>query len=221
MVVGDGQKFPGALVVPSAEAMKNGASAEPPVPGNGLQTMHESCAHPEDVDRLMEPFAQWEKVKAMRILPTMFAIENGELTPTLKLKRKPIKEHCKGKSTSSTPNGAYPGWLRRSSTWTSSCSSCSTPLAGGDRIVGRVGMWWWTPLYLLLLWELWKKSDQHGTAPRAVFFLAYCITGTDVILTRITKPGVQRFRPSHSIELRDDVHLVTPPGQDQPYRGAF
>ena len=44
----------------------------------------------EDVDRLMEPFAQWEKVKAIRILPTMFAIENGELTPTLKLKRKPI-----------------------------------------------------------------------------------------------------------------------------------
>ena len=31
---------------------------------------------------------------------------------------------------------------------------------------------------------------------------------------------MQRFRPSHSIELRDDVHLVTPPGQDQPYRGG-
>ena len=98
----------------------------------------------------------------------------------------------------------------------------NTPWPGGDQIMWAVsGLWWWTPLYLLLLWELWKKSDRtwDRTLVR-VFFLALCITGTDVISARIIKPGVQRFRPSHSIELRDDVHLVTPPGQDQPYRGG-
>jgi len=47
----------------------------------------------EDVDSLMEPFAKWEKVKAIRVLPQMFSIESGELTPTLKLKRKPIVAH--------------------------------------------------------------------------------------------------------------------------------
>jgi long-chain acyl-CoA synthetase len=41
----------------------------------------------------MEPFAKWEKVKAIRVLPQMFSIESGELTPTLKLKRKPIVAH--------------------------------------------------------------------------------------------------------------------------------
>ena len=46
----------------------------------------------EDVVQLMEPFAQWERIKAIRVLGQLFTIENGELTPTMKLKRKPIKE---------------------------------------------------------------------------------------------------------------------------------
>ena len=70
------------------------------------------------------------------------------------------------------------------------------------------------------LGTLEKIRPNMGPHPRAGVFLALCITGTDVISARIIKPGVQRFRPSHSIELRDEVHLVTPPGQDQPYRGG-
>ena len=99
MVVGDGQKFPGALVVPSADAVEEWCKRKShPFPGmEGIRDDARIAARiQEDVDRLMEPFAQWEKVKAIRILPTMFAIENGELTPTLKLKRKPIKEHYQG-----------------------------------------------------------------------------------------------------------------------------
>ena len=74
----------------------------------------------------------------------------------------------------------------------------NTPWPGGDQIMWAVsGLWWWTPLYLLLLWELWKKSDRtwDRTLVR-VFFLALCITGTDVISARIIKPGraaVQAF----------------------------
>ena len=99
MVVGDGQKFPGALVVPSADAVEEWCKRKNhPFPGmEGIRDDARIAARiQEDVDRLVEPFAQWEKVKAIRILPTMFAIENGELTPTLKLKRKPIKEHYQG-----------------------------------------------------------------------------------------------------------------------------
>ena len=98
MVVGEGQKFPGALVVPVPTPSKNGASARTTrsPEWRASETTQHAARIQEDVDRLMEPFAQWEKVKAIRILPTMFAIENGELTPTLKLKRKPIKEHYQG-----------------------------------------------------------------------------------------------------------------------------
>ena len=44
----------------------------------------------QDLDGLMQPFATWERVKKIRVLPEPFTIDGGELTPTLKLKRKPI-----------------------------------------------------------------------------------------------------------------------------------
>ena len=44
----------------------------------------------EDVESLMAPFNSWEKIKKIEVLPEPFTIDGGELTPTLKLKRKPI-----------------------------------------------------------------------------------------------------------------------------------
>ena len=44
----------------------------------------------EDIQGLMEPFSSWERIKKIELLPEPFTIDGGELTPTLKLKRKPI-----------------------------------------------------------------------------------------------------------------------------------
>ena len=93
MVVGDGQKFPGAIVVPNADTVEEWCKRKNhPFPGmEGIRDDKRIADRiQKDVDALMESFAKWEKVKAIRILPQMFTIESGELTPTLKLKRKPI-----------------------------------------------------------------------------------------------------------------------------------
>jgi len=95
MVVGDGQRHPAALVVPDAAAVENWCRlhdhAFPGAAGIASDARLRSRIE-EDVERLMEPFAQWERVKVIRILAEPFSIEKGELTPTLKLKRKPIAE---------------------------------------------------------------------------------------------------------------------------------
>jgi long-chain acyl-CoA synthetase len=40
-------------------------------------------------------FAQWEQVKKIALLPTHWTVETGEMTPTMKVKRKVITENNK------------------------------------------------------------------------------------------------------------------------------
>ncbi|MFM9006045.1 MAG: long-chain fatty acid--CoA ligase, partial [Flavobacteriales bacterium] len=43
-----------------------------------------------EINRVNQRFGVWEQVKAFRLLPRAFTIDAGEITPTLKLKRKQI-----------------------------------------------------------------------------------------------------------------------------------
>jgi long-chain acyl-CoA synthetase len=93
--VGDGRKTPGALVVPDAAGVEVWCGRHGhPFPGlHGIADDPVLVARIEkDVADLMEPFAPWERVKIIRVLRAQFTIDAGELTPTLKLKRKPITE---------------------------------------------------------------------------------------------------------------------------------
>ncbi len=95
MVVGEGRKFPAALIVPSFTAIKDWAKTNAK---NLVESTHEELIKNEsikelienDVNRLNINFGNWEKSKKFVLVPTEFSVETGELTPTLKMKRRII-----------------------------------------------------------------------------------------------------------------------------------
>ncbi|MGO4710012.1 long-chain fatty acid--CoA ligase [Chryseobacterium sp. 2TAF14] len=96
MVVGDGEKMPTALVQPDFEFAKSWAMR------NNLSigtTPQEIAKSPElkariekEIDDINEHLGNWERIKKIELTPEVWGIEGGLLTPTLKLKRKAIKE---------------------------------------------------------------------------------------------------------------------------------
>jgi long-chain acyl-CoA synthetase len=93
MVVGDGQKFPAALLVLDQVLTKakfpQFSSCSPEELITKLEVIQ---AVQQDILEINKRFGNWEQVKAFRLLPHPFSIEKGEITPTLKLKRKKITE---------------------------------------------------------------------------------------------------------------------------------
>jgi len=96
MVVGEGEKMPAALIQPNFEFIKEWAQRKL----NKSFTSNEALVQDpavmsrlqEEVDAANEQFAKWEKVKQFRLTPDIWSIDAGHVTPTLKLKRKVIKE---------------------------------------------------------------------------------------------------------------------------------
>lgn len=95
MVVGAGEKFPSALIVASEDGMKVWAKR------HGIETStYESMIVNEkilakmqsDIEKINVNLGKWEQIKKFKVVPIPFTVEGGELTPTLKLKRKPIME---------------------------------------------------------------------------------------------------------------------------------
>jgi long-chain acyl-CoA synthetase len=93
IVIGDGQKFPAALIVPEYAALKEWAARKGVAVDqelNWLQDVRVIKMVEEEVNRINARFGSWEQVKAFRLLPRAFTIDAAEITPTLKLKRKQI-----------------------------------------------------------------------------------------------------------------------------------
>ena len=95
MVVGEGQKFPAALIQPNFEtveawAAKQGISLTKNEVWSENKKVHEKIF--DEVNQINERFGQWEKIKEIRITDTVWSVEEGHLTPTMKLKRKSVKE---------------------------------------------------------------------------------------------------------------------------------
>jgi len=97
MIVGEGQKFPGALIIPNFEAIKEWCK----IHEINYTTDYEMSKNQEviskihhDIERLNESLSQYKRVKKFHVLGSPWTVEAGELTPTLKLKRKIIKGNC-------------------------------------------------------------------------------------------------------------------------------
>lgn len=93
MVVGEGQKFPSAIIIPEFAALQFWARQEE----IHWESNEDLIKHPkvlrkmeEEVRSTMKTVAQYEQVKKFVLLDRLFSIQDGELTPTLKLKRKII-----------------------------------------------------------------------------------------------------------------------------------
>ncbi len=99
MVVGDGEKMPAALIQPNFDYVREWAKRH----HDDIGDLNEEIAsNPhvikrimEEVDKINPRFGKWEQIKKIQLTPNIWSIDGGELTPTLKLKRKAILEKYK------------------------------------------------------------------------------------------------------------------------------
>lgn len=95
MVVGESQKYVGALIVPAFEALKEWYQHQGlHYPGNmaAVTDKRVRALISEAVKQYNDFFTHVEQLKNFALLPKEWTIESGELTPTLKLKRKVLFE---------------------------------------------------------------------------------------------------------------------------------
>jgi long-chain acyl-CoA synthetase len=95
VVLGDRRRFVTALVVPDFAALERRLQAL----GRPLASHAELVARPdvialyqEVIDALNHDLSPFERIKRVALLPEEFTIGSGELTPTLKVKRKVVEE---------------------------------------------------------------------------------------------------------------------------------
>jgi long-chain acyl-CoA synthetase len=98
IVVGPERKFAGALIVPSFDNLKEWAKQNK----ISFGTIHDLVRHPavlemykHVVEEFNQQFNHVEQIKKFELCPTEWTVDGGELTPTLKLKRKVITEKYK------------------------------------------------------------------------------------------------------------------------------
>jgi long-chain acyl-CoA synthetase len=96
MVIGDGQKMPAAIIQPNFDFVKEwgtihgidvGVSNEEVISNEKVIARIQ-----EEIDSLNVKFGNWEKIKRFELTPDIWSIEGGQLTPTLKMKRKLVME---------------------------------------------------------------------------------------------------------------------------------
>jgi len=96
MVIGDGEKMPAAFIQPNFEFIEEWAKLHNVNLGDSNE---EIISNQQLIERIQKEvsehntkFGKWEQVKRFELTPDVWSIEEGHLTPTMKMKRKIIKE---------------------------------------------------------------------------------------------------------------------------------
>jgi long-chain acyl-CoA synthetase len=98
VAVGDRKKFLSAIITLDPDTVPEWAAQN----DLGNLTLEELAVHPKvheliekEIEQRNKSLASYEGIKKFEILPRDFSIEGGELTPTLKVKRKAVVEKYK------------------------------------------------------------------------------------------------------------------------------
>ncbi|WP_339630298.1 AMP-dependent synthetase/ligase [Bizionia echini] len=95
MVIGEGEKMPAALIQLNYEFVEEWAKRH----NLSFKSKVDMCSNvklqeriQEEINEANQKFGHWEQIKKFEITPDAWTIEGGHLTPTMKMKRKVIKE---------------------------------------------------------------------------------------------------------------------------------
>jgi long-chain acyl-CoA synthetase len=95
VLLGDRRKYAAVLIVPEFTALERRLKdlGRPPASRQELVTRPDVVAlYQEIVDALNRELSQFERIKRLALLPSEFSVDSGELTPTLKVKRKVVEQ---------------------------------------------------------------------------------------------------------------------------------
>ena len=98
MVVGENQKFAAALIVPDFENLKTWCEENHidfTTNAEIIKDKKVNDRYRKEVDAYNKYFGDYEKVKRFELVDREWTIEEGEITPSLKLRRKTIADHYK------------------------------------------------------------------------------------------------------------------------------
>lgn len=95
VVVGEAQSFMGALIVPDFEAIKSHCNQNGITYGSDAEIIKNDqilSLFDKELRAINKKLASHEKIRQFRLIAEPFTVDNGILTPTLKVKRKVINE---------------------------------------------------------------------------------------------------------------------------------
>ncbi len=98
MVVGESRNFVSALIIPNflnltEWCLKHGVAAK--TPAEMVKSAEVQKLFRDAIDEKNKNFGQWETIKKFELMETEWSIDGGELTPTMKVKRKVVLEKYK------------------------------------------------------------------------------------------------------------------------------